>query len=231
MLQITPRNQTPRRKREQDRDSVQDIGITLLHKGDCLYRMGDALEGVYVVNVGAMKLSRTTENGDEQITGFYMPGDIIGMDALTDGNSKNQAVALDTTTVRLVPFQNLASGKDRLSGEELMRHMSTEINRDRDLMLMLSQRTADRRLAWFLVEFSDKLVKRGLMGDEFTLPMTRTDLAGYLGLALETVCRELAAFEEAGLVHKHRRRIELLDIESIRDIANGYNGTQAGYRH
>ena len=216
MITSPTRASTAARNQRDNLESVKDIGITLLHKGDCLYRMGDSLKGIYLVNVGAIKLSRTTENGDEQISGFYLPGDIIGMDALSDGRSRNQAVALDTTSVRLVPFRDLDHGRDRLSADQLLRHMSAEINRDRDLMLMLSQRTADRRLAWFLVEFSGKLEQRGLVGDEFTLPMTRTDLAAYLGLALETVCRELAAFEEAGLVRKHRRRIELLDMESIR---------------
>jgi CRP/FNR family transcriptional regulator len=87
--------------------------------------------------------------------------------------------------------------------------------------MMLSQRTADRRIAWFLVEFSDRLADRGYSPAEFSLPMTRTDIALYLGLALETVCRELASFQGAGLISKSHRQIKLLDIDALRNLASG----------
>ena len=196
----------------------------ILRNGDYLYRMGDRLQGIYLVNAGAIKLYRITESGDQQIIGFYMPGDVVGLDTLPDGIGQSMAVALDTSRVTLVPFNTLAEGNEKFDNQELIRRMSKTLNQDNDLIMVLSQRTADRRLAWFLVEFADKLSERGLSPTEFTLPMSRTDIALFLGLALETVCRELTRFTESGLVKKSRRRFKLMDVEALRHLANGHPG-------
>ncbi len=200
---------------------------SLLHRGDFLYRMGDKLSGVYVVNAGAIKLFRITETGDEHITAFLMPGDIVGLDALEDGLSRSTAVALDTTCVSLITVDSMLKGNAAINSTELIQRMGATLNRDNDLIMILSQRTAERRLAWFLVEFSDRLAKRGISPAEFTLPMSRTDLAVFLGLALETVCRELARFREGGFIDINRRRFFLLDIEGLRQISNGYDDIHA----
>lgn len=194
---------------------------TILHSGDILYRMGDELKGIYLINAGSIKLYRITESGDQQIIGFYVPGDVIGLDAVGNGVSPTMAVALDTTSVTHIPFESLMTGKHRFDGQELIRRMGMTLNRDNDLIMMLSQRTADRRLAWFLVEYSDRLAGRGLSPCEFSLPMSRGDIALFLGLAMETVCRELAHFCEKGLIEKSRRRFRLLDREALRRLANG----------
>ncbi len=200
---------------------VTNENISILHSGDIIYRMGDRLDGIYLVNSGAVKLFRTSECGDQQIVGFYMPGELIGLDALADGVSRSTAVALDTSNISLIPFSAVLSSDQEFGKIELIRRIGTTLIRDNDLIMMLSQRTADRRLAWFLVEFSDRLAERGIFPGEFTLPMTRTDISVFLGLAVETVCRELARFCEAGLVRKNRRRLYLLDIEALRQIASG----------
>ena len=194
---------------------------TILHSGDTLYRMGDELKGIYLINAGAIKLYRITESGDQQIIGFYVPGDVIGLDAVGDGVSPSMAVALDTTSVTLITFEGLMTGKHKFDGQELIRRMGMNLNRDNDLIMMLSQRTADRRLAWFLVEYSDRLAGRGLSPCEFSLPMSRGDIALFLGLAMETVCRELAHFCDQGLIEKNRRRFRLLDRDALRRLANG----------
>jgi CRP/FNR family transcriptional regulator len=193
----------------------------LFHKGDILYRMGDKVKGIYLINVGAIKLYRVTECGEQQILGFYMPGDIIGLDSISNRTSQSIAEALDTTSVSLIPFNTLLEEKEQLDGQELLRRMSRTLNRDNDLIMMLSQRTAERRLAWFLVEFSDDLTSRGLSPTELTLPMSRTDMSIFLGLALETVCRELTKFCDSGLIKKGRRKINLLNINALRQLANG----------
>ena len=200
---------------------------SLLHRGDFLYRMGDRLNGVYVVNAGAIKLFRITETGDEHITAFLMPGDIVGLDALEDGRSRSTAVALDTTCVSHITIESMLKGSAPLNSAELIQRMGSTLNRDNDLIMILSQRTAERRLAWFLIEFSDRLAGRGISPSEFTLPMSRTDLAVFLGLALETVCRELARFREGGFIDINRRRFFLLDIEGLRQISNGYDDIHA----
>jgi CRP/FNR family transcriptional regulator len=183
--------------------------------------MGDRLEGIYLVNVGAIKLYRTTESGDQQILGFYTAGDLVGLDSLPDGVSQSEAVALDTSSATFVSHKSLLTGKRNIDQQDLLRLAGREINRENDLALMLSQRSAERRLAWFLVNFSDGLRDRKLAMDEFNLPMTRTDIALYLGLALETVCRELARFEDLGLIRKNRRRIIIQDLDKMRELATG----------
>jgi len=195
-------------------------GTPLLHRGDYLYRMGDPLKGIYLVTAGAIKLYRVTECGDQQIIGFYMPGDVFGLDALADGVSQSMAVALDTTSVSLIPFDSVLTGNEKFDTQELIRRMGMTLNRDNDLIMMLSQRTADRRLAWFLVGLSDHFANRGLSPVEFTLPMSRTEIARYLGLAMETVCRELAHFHDMGLIDKDRRRLYILDLDGIRHLAD-----------
>lgn len=200
---------------------VTQDNTVILHNGDTLYRMGDELKGIYLVNAGAIKSYRITESGDQQIIGFHVPGDVIGLDALGEGVSPSMAVALDTTSVTLIPFDSLLTGKHRFDSQELIRRMGMSLNRDNDLIMMLSQRTADRRLAWFLVEYSDRLAGRGLSPCEFSLPMSRGDIALFLGLAMETVCRELAHFCELGLIEKNRRRVKLLDRNALRRLASG----------
>ena len=203
------------------REPVINENVKILRKGDTLFHMGDRIGGIYLVNAGAIKLFRTTEFGDQQIVGFYLPGEIIGLDALADGASRSTAVALDTTKLSLIPFSAMLSDSAEFGKVAFFQGIGTTLKRDNDLIMMLSQRTADRRLAWFLVEFSDRLSNRGLVPTEFTLPMSRTDLAVFLGLAVETVCRELAHFCEQGLVEKDRRRLRLLNLEALRNIAHG----------
>jgi CRP/FNR family transcriptional regulator len=208
-------------KKAKHKRPVANDNVSILHRGDTVYHMGDQLEGIFLVNAGAVKVYRTTECGDQQIVGFYMPGEVIGLDALSDGVSRSTAVALDTTNISLIPFSAMLSDDSEFGKVDFIRRIGTTLIRDNDLIMMLSQRTADRRLAWFLVEFSDRLANRGLVPNEFTLPMSRTDIAVFLGLAVETVCRELAHFCEHGLVRKDRRRLHLLDIDALRHIANG----------
>ena len=205
--------------------NVADMGISLLHKGDCLYRMGESLRGVYMVNVGAIKLYRSTLCGDQQVIGFYMSGDIIGIDAIPDGISKYQAEALDTTSVTLIPFHSLSKDHDQSRQIDLITKMGIMFNRENDLVMMLSQRTAERKLAWFLLEYSARLSERNLCCEKFVLPMTRTDIALYLGLALETVCRELAHLEDGGYIKKEGRTIRMLDKARLGKLVDGEQDT------
>ena len=193
----------------------------ILRSGDCLYRMSDEIDEVYLVNSGALKVHRFSESGEQQILGFYLAGDIVGLDALPSGIACSEAVALDTTSVTRIRLSSVFEGREAFTSQDLVRLMGVSLGRENDLAMMLSQRTADRRLAWFLTEYADRLSEIGFSPKEFSLPMTRTDIALYLGLALETVCRELAGFEEQGLISKDRRRIKLLDIGALQHLAIG----------
>ena len=208
-----------------------DPHAMVIRGGEFLFRMGDALDGVYLVNSGSIKLTRITEVGEEQIIGFYMPGQIIGLDALSghaasdieDRNASSQcsAVALEISNVSLLSVDSILANCSNLDADTFMQKIASTFRHEHDHSLMLSCCTASRRLAWFMTEFSANLDKRGLSPTQFDLPMTRTDIATYLGLAVETVSRELARFCKGELITKSIRHIEILDLAKLQAIANG----------
>ena len=197
---------------------------TLLHRGNHLYKMGDQTRGVYLIRAGAIKTYTISENGDQQILGFHLPGDIIGFDAFANGKSQCSAQALDTSSVNVVPFAQLIDASGAHAHElrrDVFRHISHHLCRDNQLLLLLAKKTAEQRLAWFLCQFSNHLRRRGLCALELTLPMSRTDIANYLGLAMETVCREFAKLKEREIVMFERRLVAVIDPEKLRELADG----------
>ena len=199
---------------------VIDSKAFVVREREFLFQMGEQLDGIYRVNSGCVKLSRSTEDGEKQIIGFYMAGDLIGLDALADGFSHSTAVILETANLTLISFDTILNKKENFDCNDFMHQLGVSFNRDNQHTMMLSQ-AADRRLAWFITHYSDGLAKRGMLTDEFRMPMTGTDLALYLGMALETLSREIRGFCKQGLVNKNNRNIELLDIEQLRKIAEG----------
>lgn len=209
---------------------IIDPNTLVIRSGECLFRMGDLLDGIYIVNSGVVKLSRISESGDEQIISFAMPGDYLGLDALSDGISHSTAAVLEISNLTLVPFDKLLDGDSDFDYRSFIHKIGVTLNRENDHTLMLSKCTAGQRLAWFLTEFSDGLANRGLCADNFTLPMTRTDMALFLGLAVETVSRELAHFCKQELINKNLRHIELLNLDRLREIVRGEESGKSGYQ-
>ena len=193
----------------------------ILHKGDVLFWMGDKLSDIFLVKSGAIKLYRIAQSGELQILGFYQAGDIIGLDALDKGISNCIAEALDTIHVERVAVADMVSGIGPVSVSDVLTKGAMALQREYDLTLVLSQRAADRRLAWFMLEYARGQAERGYSSTEFSLPMSRTDLAHYLGLALETTCRELAKMCELGILCKSRRSISILDQDALEQLAEG----------
>ena len=193
----------------------------VIREREFLFKMGDQLEGIYRVNSGSVKIFKTSESGDDQIIRFCMPGDLIGLDGLADGVSRSTVVTLETSNLSLIPFKSILNRDQKFDYPNFIHQLGVNFNHDIEYSMMLSQ-CADRRIAWFLINHSDGLKKRGLKTGEFTVPMKRTDIALYLGMAVETLSRELASFCKRGLVKKYLRNIELLDIDAIRNISNGY---------
>jgi CRP/FNR family transcriptional regulator len=193
----------------------------VVRSGECLFRMQDELEGIYMINSGTVKLSRVSESGDEQIVGFYMSGDLIGLDALADGASHSTATLLETSNITLIPFKTLESGSGEFDYSTFIHQIGRSFNRESEHAMMLSQCTAGRRISWFLISLSDAMAKRGLQPAEFIMAMKRCDIARFLGMAIETVSRELTRLCEKNLIKKNRRHIELLDIDTLRKTANG----------
>lgn len=200
------------------RNTNQNSNNLVLRESETLFRMGDLVDGVYQVNSGAIKLYTITESGDEHIVRFCMPGDILGLEALADGMSKSNAVVLDITNITFIPMNTILSGKG-LNLSDFMGKVAETLEKETEHSMMLSQCTAGRRIAWFLVEFAENLSKRGMMPSEFLLPMIRADIALYLGLAIETVSRELTQFSKKGLIKKRLRHFEIIDFDALKAIS------------
>lgn len=181
-----------------------------LHRGDHLFRRNDVFSSLYAVRVGCIKSYIDNEAGDEQVIGFHLAGELVGLGAIYPGRHQCSAVSLDTAMVCRLPFARLSS----LSGEiaSLQRQLLRIMSRDLDTAQMLSgDRSVEERLAAFLLGFGDRQGKYGLSARHFILPMTREDIGSYLRLATETVSRALTRFEERGLIRVHRREIWLED--------------------
>jgi CRP/FNR family transcriptional regulator len=189
-------------------------------RGEALYRTGQPFHSLYAVRSGFFKTFILHEDGREQVTGFQMSGEILGMDAISTDLHACDAVALEDSEVCEVPFDDL----ERLSGEipALQRHfhktLSREIVRDQGLLLLLGSMRAEERLAAFLLNFSQRFADRGYSRTEFNLRMTREDIGSYLGMKLETVSRTLSRFQEDGLLEVQGKAIQLLDVDRLRAV-------------
>jgi CRP/FNR family transcriptional regulator len=189
--------------------------------GTYVTHAGSPLESLYVVHSGFLKTTSGNESGLEQITGFLMPGDLVGMCGIASGQHQCNTVAIEDSTVCGISFSQL----EQLCGKhpELQRHfhtlLSTEINRDHRLMLLLGIMHAEERLALFLLEFSTRFTARGESPTLLRLPMKHQEIASYLGLSLETISRLLTRLSGDGLIAVDHKYIEIKTVEGLKRIA------------
>jgi CRP/FNR family transcriptional regulator len=194
-----------------------------LHKGDHLYRANDEFYSVYAIRSGAVKAVTISENGDEQITGFYLPGEIVGLDGLSDNRYTNSVIALETASVCEIPFHKF----EELSGKilNLQRHflqlMSREITDDQRMISLLSKSSAEARIASLLISISSRNSLRHLSSSEFSLPMTRTEIGNFLGLRIETVSRVLGRLQKCKVVSINKKDVVINDMKNLHQIAKG----------
>lgn len=191
-----------------------------VRKGETLYRMGDTLTAVYAVRFGTLKTHLTMEDGRSQISGFYLPGEVVGFDGLTDMRHGSDATALEDAEVCVVRYDELQTLSAALPSlqHQFMRLMSKEITQDQMMLITLGSMRAEERLAGFLVNLSERLAARGYSPSEFVLRMSREEIGSYLGLKLETVSRLFSRFAEAGLIQIRQRHVKLVDMQGIRQI-------------
>lgn len=194
-----------------------------LKKGEYLYRIGDQLAGLFAIRAGSVKTSEVARDGDIQITGFHLPGELLGIDAICSETHPCDAVALEATTVCEIPLDRLEELAREIPGlqKQLLKIMSREIAQDEALLLMLGKMSAEAKLAACMVSFSDRYLSLGLSDTKFRLTMSRQDLGDYLGLALETVSRLFSRFQDEGLLLVEGRNIELKDMDGLRAVAEG----------
>lgn len=195
----------------------------VLKKGEMLYRFGDPLRSLYAIRRGTLKTTGLIEDGRAQVTGFYLPGELLGIDAINTDQHPCSAEALETSEVCEIPYTNLEELAQKVPGlqHQLLRIMSREIVRDEEMLMLLGQMSAEERLASCLMSFSRRLARLGNTEAEFKLSMSRQDLGDYLGLALETVSRLLSRFQEENLISVHGRQIVLRDLDRLRAMAAG----------
>jgi len=192
-----------------------------IDKNNFLFRSGDSLKSVYAVRSGSFKTYLTNPDGTEQIIGFSLPGELLGMDAISDEKHACSAKALETSSICDIPYERLETLAREIPGlqHQLLRLMSQEIQEDQKLMLLLAQMPAETRLASFLLGLSERFNKRGYASNDFNLSMSRGDIANLLGMAVETVSRLLSHFQETGLLKVERKHISILNIDELRKLA------------
>jgi len=193
-----------------------------LHKGDYVYHAGEPFRSIYAVRSGAIKGFTVNNDGVEQVTGFYLPGEIFGMDGIGHPNHINAAISLETSAVCEIPFARMEELSTQISS--LQRHffslMSREITNDQQLITMLSKNSAEERIATLLTSISARNARRKLSGTRFRLPMSRADIGNYLGLTVETVSRVFSRFQKLELLDVDKKEIEITDFDRLKAMAN-----------
>ena len=185
-------------------------------KGEHVFRAGELADSFFIVRSGSIKSYLVTEDGEEQVLGFYLPGDVFGLDNTDSELRISSAITLETTSLCRFPHLQLA---DKAQGANLLKIMAEQMQRDHNLVLMLARKDADGRIASFLDDLACRFRSRGYSASAFMLTMSRQDIGCYLGLAVETVSRTLTRFQECGVLQVNRREVEILDHDTLRKIA------------
>jgi CRP/FNR family transcriptional regulator, anaerobic regulatory protein len=191
-------------------------------RGTTLFRTGEKFTSLFAIRTGFFKTSVVSEDGKDQVTGFQMAGEIIGLDGIVNDHHTCDAVALEDAEVCVMPFDRV----EELSREvvSLQRHvhkiMSREIVREHGVMLLLGSMRAEERLAAFLLNLVQRLNARGFSKTELVLRMTREEIGSYLGLKLETVSRTFSKFVDDGIVEVKQRNIRIVNADMLKDIVN-----------
>ncbi len=187
--------------------------------GQTLYADGERFGFIYAVRIGTFKSSLLLPDGREQVSGFQMAGELMGLDGVANGRHASSAIALEDAEVCAIPYAHLeelsAAGNVGLQ-QAINRLMSREIVREHSLMLLLGSMSAEERLAAFLLNMSQRMKARGFSASEFHLRMSRADIGSYLGIKLETVSRTFSAFQRQGVLEVDKRHVRILDADALK---------------
>jgi CRP/FNR family transcriptional regulator len=189
-------------------------------RGASLFRNGEKFSSLYAIRTGFFKTCIAAEDGRDQVTGFQMAGEIIGLDGIVNEQHTCDAVALEDAEVCVMPFDRIEEISREING--LQRHvhkiMSREIVREHGVMLLLGSMRAEERLAAFLLNLVNRLHARGFSQSELVLRMTREEIGSYLGMKIETVSRTFTKFVDEGIVEVKQRHVRILDTQSLAQI-------------
>jgi CRP/FNR family transcriptional regulator, anaerobic regulatory protein len=194
-----------------------------LHAGQALFRAGETFHNLYFVKTGSLKTVVLLDDGREQVTGFHLAGDVLGVDAISSPAHPSEAIALEDTHVCAIPFAQLNRLSQRVEYLQayVQRLLAREVVRDQGLMLLLGRMQADERVAAFLVNISRRFKARGYSPVEFTLSMAREEIGNYLGLTLETVSRCFSRLKSAGVLNVENRHIRILNPDALQKVIGG----------
>ena len=192
-----------------------------IKRGTALFHDGDKFSSLYAIRTGFFKTCVAAEDGRDQVTGFQMAGEIVGLDGIVNDHHTCNAVALEDAEVCVMPFERLEelSREVNVMQRHLHKIMSREIVRENGVMLLLGSMRAEERLAAFLLNLTQRLHTRGFSASELVLRMTREEIGSYLGLKLETVSRTFSKFAEDGIIEVKQRHIRILDADALKTIA------------
>lgn len=187
------------------------------HKGDVLFEAGAKFTSLFAVRSGSFKSYLIDKQGVSQVTAFHLPGDVIGFDALAEHNHQTFSTALETSMVCEIPFalmDDLSNQMPKLR-QQVNRLMSNEISHDQSMFMQLNKRTAEERVARFIVDMANRFSQRNLSKQSFRLSMTRADIGNYLGLTVETVSRIFSKFQKQSLIKVDGKLIEIIDFNNL----------------
>ncbi|MFM2346962.1 MAG: fumarate/nitrate reduction transcriptional regulator Fnr [Pseudomonadota bacterium] len=207
--------------------SIDDIIGTrrTVRRGESLFHAGETFTALYAVRTGFFKTVVSAADGREQVTGFQMAGELIGLDGISTDHHSCDAIALEDSQVCMIPYSQLEtlSREMTLLQHQFHKIMSREIVRDHGVMLLLGSMRAEERLAAFLLNLTQRLQARGFSASALVLRMTREEIGSYLGLKLETVSRTFSKFQEEGLLEVKQRDIRILDQNALQRVVNAAN--------
>lgn len=194
-------------------------------KGAALYRGGEEFTSLYAVRTGVFKTVVSAADGHDQVTGFHMASDMMGLDSVHNHQHASSAIALEDSEVCVVPFGQLEDLSHDMPAfqHQLHRMMSREIVREHNAMLLLGSMRADARLAAFLLDLIQRLTRRGYSSHQLVLRMTREEIGSYLGLKLETVSRMFSKFVEDGLIEVKLRDVRILKPDGLEAILHTHH--------
>ena len=207
-----------------DMETVEELvsARRRIRRGEALYRAGDYFNNLYVVRLGFLKSTVMSSDGREQVTNFFMAGEMIGLDGISSNVYSCDVVALEDTEVCVLPFDRVEQATTTIQtmGKHFQKLLSREIVRQHGVMLLLGSMHAEERLAAFLLSLSQRFENRGYSRSEFVLRMTRAEIGSYLGLKLETVSRVLSRFSHDGLIEVNQKHVRIFDPEGLRAIVS-----------
>ncbi len=193
-----------------------------INRGESLYHLGAEFKSLFAIRSGVFKTSVTLEDGREQVTGFQMAGEIIGLDGIVNDQHTCDAVALEDAEVCVMPFNEIEmlSREVRALQHHVHKIMSREIVREHSVMMMLGSMRAEERLAAFLLNLTQRLHARGFSRTELVLRMTREEIGSYLGLKIETVSRTFSKFVDEGILEVKQKNLRILKPEALQQLVN-----------